>query len=207
MSLSPLIFQSWMSAFLLTYLPTTKYKMWEQSQMPWKNCSGLFSPRINSSMTSQSTSRKLCNFHWCFWTIQVPWFSAFRRDCVFLLLKFSQLALSPSALLPVRVPCIQQRGLYPHRHVTHSGPSFVRLQCFHLNLWNSSWAASKETPSLTPGIRSFYIYIFYCYPVLQGTHIHKVFPRGKKCLKKKKEKPPNPQKRPKCAELSNFKQQ
>lgn len=51
---------------LLTYLPTTKYKMQEQSHMPWKNCSDLFSPKINTSMTSQSTSRKLCNFHWCF---------------------------------------------------------------------------------------------------------------------------------------------
>lgn len=93
--------------------------MQEQSQMPWKNCSGLFSPRINSSMTSQSTSRKWCNFHWCFETVQVPWFSAFRRDCVFLLLKFSQLALSPSALLPVKESYEFSRVLYLHRQVIH----------------------------------------------------------------------------------------
>lgn len=199
MSLSPLIFQSWMSVFLLTYLPTTKYKMQEQSQMPWKNCSGLFSPRINSSMTSQSTSRKWCNFHWCFETVQVPWFSAFRRDCVFLLLKFSQLALSPSALLPVKESYEFSREFSIYTGMWYTGYIFHLATVFSPEPLKSFIGIFKRNlPSLSLSIRNFSMYILcITIPCCREQTYPRVFYKREKMFLKNPKTSPNPKKKPK----------
>lgn len=153
-------------------------------------------------MTSQSTSRRLCNFHWCFWTVQVPWFSAFRRECVFLLLKFSQLAFSPSALLPVKESNGFSREFSIYTGMWHTvvhlsfGYSVVTFEILNGQL-------QKKPPSLTLSIRNFFMYVLCTtIPRCREQTYTRIFYKREKMFKKNPKNPPQILKtqRPKCAE-------